>query len=97
MRDFCIYIPFYVAILRPMSPLVSTTFRLETELIAALQELKERDGVPATESVRRAIRAWLDQKGVEVLKGVEVEKKSKAQKSSKVKAPRKRVEPRKRG
>ena len=56
--------------LRPMSPLVSTTFRLESELIQALQKLKERDGVPATESVRRAIRAWLDQKGVEIRKGV---------------------------
>ncbi len=77
--------------LRPMSPLVSTTFRLESELIAALQELKERDGVPATESVRRAIKAWLEQKGVEV------EKRSKAQKSSKAKTPRKRPSKRRRG
>ena len=76
-----------------MSPLVSTTFRLESELIQALQDLKERDGVPATESVRRAIRAWLELKGVEVV----VEKKSKAQKSSKAKAPRKRVRARNRG
>ena len=75
-----------------MSPLVSTTFRLESELIQALQELKERDGVPATETVRRAIRAWLDQKGVEVQKGVKVEKKS-----SKAKAPRKRAVTRRRG
>ena len=80
-----------------MSPLVSTTFRLESELIQALQELKERDGVPATESVRRAIKAWLEQKGVEVQKGIKVEKKSKAQKSSKAKAPRKRVRARNRG
>ena len=80
-----------------MTPLMSTTFRLESELIQALQELRRRDGVPATESVRRAITAWLDQKGVEVLKGVEVEKKSKAQKSSKTKAPRKRVRARNRG
>ena len=88
----CIDRPFSVAILRPVSPLVSTTFRLESELIAALQALKERDGVPATESVRRAVRAWLDQKGVEVQKGVKVEKKSR-----KVKAPRKRVGARHRG
>ena len=74
-----------------MSPLVSTTFKLEPELIAALQELKERDGVPATESVRRAIKAWLE------LKGVEVQKGGRAQKSSKVKAPRKRVRARNRG
>ena len=74
-----------------MSPLVSTTFRLETELIAALQELKERDGVPATESVRRAIKAWLE------LKGVEVQKGGKAEKSSQAKTPRKRVRARRRG
>ena len=80
-----------------MSHLVSTTFRLESELIQALQELKERDGVPATESVRRAIKAWLDQKGVEVLKGVEVEKKSKSHKRSKAKTPRKRAVTRRRG
>ncbi len=70
-------------ILPPMTPLVPATFRLEAELIQALQELKERDGVPATESVRRAIRAWLDQKGVEVEDAVKVGKKSKAQKSRK--------------
>ena len=57
-------------ILLPMTPLVPATFRLEAELIAALQELKERDGVPATESVRRAIKALLELKGVDVKKSV---------------------------
>ncbi len=74
-----------------MTPLVSTTFKLETEMIAALRELRRRDGVPQTESVRRAIRAWLDQKGVEVQEGVKAEKKRKAE------APRKRVGARRRG
>ncbi len=74
-----------------MSPLVSTTFKLEPELIAALREVKERDGIPQTEQVRRAIKLWLVQKGVEVQKDVKVEQKSKAQKSSKAKTPRKRA------
>ena len=88
---FGIDIPVCIAILRSVTPLESTTFKLETELIAALRELRRRDGVPATESVRRAIRAWLDQKGVEVEEGV------KAQKESKAKTPRKRAVTRRRG
>jgi hypothetical protein len=39
---------------------------LETDLMAGLQAIKERDGIPVTEQVRRAIRAWLDEKGVTV-------------------------------
>ncbi len=42
------------------------TFRLETELLNGLQDVKVRDGVAITEQVRRAIRAWLAQRGVEV-------------------------------
>ena len=49
-----------------MSPLVSTTFRLESELIAALHEVKTRDGIPVTEQVRRAVKMWLKEKGVKV-------------------------------
>ena len=46
------------------SELKPTTFRLETELISGLQAVKDRDGIPVTEQVRRAIRAWLGEKGV---------------------------------
>jgi hypothetical protein len=38
-------------------------FRLETELIEGLREVKERDGIPVTEQVRRAVIAWLRHKG----------------------------------
>lgn len=49
-----------------MTPLKPATFRLESELLDALQEVKERDGLPVTEQVRRAVIAWLDARGVKV-------------------------------
>ena len=41
-----------------------TTFRLDDDLITGLQEVWSRDGIQPSEQVRRAIRAWLSQKGV---------------------------------
>jgi hypothetical protein len=41
-------------------------FRVEPEILAGLQTVKVRDGIPASEQVRRALRAWLDAKGVKV-------------------------------
>lgn len=40
------------------------SMRLEIALIDALQKIKERDGIPVTEQVKRAIKAWLKKKGV---------------------------------
>lgn len=34
-------------------------FRIESEILEGLQAIKERDGVPASEQVRRALRQWL--------------------------------------
>jgi hypothetical protein len=45
-----------------------TTFRIDEELLTGLREVQERDGVPVPEQVRRAIRAWLDEKGVTLKK-----------------------------
>ena len=42
------------------------TFRLETELLDAMQTVRERDGVPVSEQVRRGIVLWLEQKGLTV-------------------------------
>jgi antitoxin component of RelBE/YafQ-DinJ toxin-antitoxin module len=39
-------------------------FRLEEEILAQLQAIKERDGVPVSEQVRRALQAWIAEKGV---------------------------------
>jgi len=41
-----------------------TAFRLDAEIIAGLQAIKERDGIPLSEQVRRALNAWLAEKGV---------------------------------
>jgi hypothetical protein len=41
-----------------------TTFRLETEILDALQRIRERDGVPVSEQVRRALLEWIGKKGV---------------------------------
>ncbi len=49
-----------------MSPLKPMNFRLETELLAGLEHVRERDGIPVSEQVRRAIRAWLQDKSVTV-------------------------------
>jgi len=40
-----------------------TNFRIDSALLEALQRIRERDGVPVSEQVRRAIRAWVADKG----------------------------------
>ena len=40
------------------------TFRLDADLIEGLKAVHGRDGVPPSEQARRAIRAWLESKGV---------------------------------
>jgi ribbon-helix-helix CopG family protein len=45
-------------------PLKPTTFRLDTEIMDALNEIRGRDGIPVSEQVRRALKQWIDAKGV---------------------------------
>jgi len=40
------------------------TFRLDDDLLEGLKEVQERDGIPPSEQARRAIRMWLEAKGV---------------------------------
>ena len=47
-----------------MSPKTFTGIRLDDDLIEGLEALKERDGVPMAESIRRAIRLYLSERGV---------------------------------
>jgi hypothetical protein len=49
-----------------MSPKTASTFRIDDELLKALRTVKERDGIPITEQVRRALLAWTESKGVQV-------------------------------
>jgi predicted DNA-binding protein len=41
-----------------------TAFRIEPEILEGLQAIKDRDGVPISEQVRRALAAWLEERGV---------------------------------
>jgi hypothetical protein len=47
-----------------------TAFRLDPELLDGLLFVKERDGIPLSEQVRRALRTWLEQKGVRLPGGI---------------------------
>jgi Arc/MetJ-type ribon-helix-helix transcriptional regulator len=47
-----------------MPDLKPATFRIDRDILDAMEELKNRDGVPVSETVRRALRAWLERKGV---------------------------------
>ena len=47
----------------PMTTRKLAAFRLDPEIIDGLQRIKERDGVPVSEQVRRALLAWLQSRG----------------------------------
>ncbi|MGE3275691.1 MAG: hypothetical protein AB7O67_11310 [Vicinamibacterales bacterium] len=40
------------------------TFWIDNDLALALKAVKDRDGVPEAEQLRRALRAWFDSRGV---------------------------------
>jgi len=48
----------------PASTKKQTGFRIEPEILDGLKAVKERDGVPISEQVRRALTAWLIDRGV---------------------------------
>jgi hypothetical protein len=39
-------------------------FRLDEELVEGLKQVWERDGIQPSEQVRRAVKAWLKEKGL---------------------------------
>ena len=49
-----------------MTPRRMATFRIDDELLEGLQKVWEKDGVQPSEQVRRAIKEWLERRGVEV-------------------------------
>ena len=51
-----------------MSPKELTAFRVEAGIMEGLRRVKDRDGVPLSVQVDRALRAWLDKKDVSVKK-----------------------------
>jgi hypothetical protein len=50
--------------LAAMAPKVRFNFWMDPAQREGLQFVKERDGVPESEQVRRAVEAWLTAKGV---------------------------------
>jgi hypothetical protein len=46
-----------------VSPKKPYTLKIDPELLEALREIKERDGIPESEQIRRGIQLWLDSKG----------------------------------
>jgi hypothetical protein len=40
------------------------TFRIDDDLLKGLRAVRERDGVPVSEQVRRALQMWLDSRGI---------------------------------
>jgi len=41
-----------------------TAFRVDRDLLQAMNLLQERDGISLSEQMRRALRPWLEKKGV---------------------------------
>lgn len=48
----------------PKPPLVPMQFKIEPDLRAGLEAIRQRDGVSYTEQLRRALRLWFDAKGL---------------------------------
>ena len=46
-----------------MSPKKPYTLKIDPELLAALREIKARDGISESEQIRRGIQLWLESKG----------------------------------
>jgi hypothetical protein len=51
-----------------VSPKELTAFRLDPAVLDGLRAVKDRDGVPLSVQVDRALRAWLESKGLKVEK-----------------------------
>jgi len=49
-----------------MSPKELTAFRVDPAVMDGLRRVKDRDGVPLSVQLDRALRAWLKQKGVSI-------------------------------
>jgi hypothetical protein len=49
-----------------MTPLRPANFRIDEEILDALRRIKERDGVPVSEQLRRALLGWIQSRGERV-------------------------------
>jgi hypothetical protein len=44
-------------------PRTLTNFRIDPDLLEALRQIRQRDGLPIAEQIRRAIRVWVEERG----------------------------------
>jgi hypothetical protein len=51
-----------------VSPKQTAAFRLDVDLLEAMRQYKETDGVPVTTQIEMATREWLKKRGVTVKK-----------------------------
>lgn len=56
----------FVFTLHVMTPLRPANFRVDEGILDALRRIRERDGVPVSEQLRRALLAWIESKGESV-------------------------------
>ena len=52
-----------------MTPRRVSAFRIDDEVLDGMRELWERDGVLPAEQVRRALRAYLEERGIKLKSG----------------------------
>ena len=59
-----------------MSPKELTAFRVEADIMEGLRRVKNRDGVPLSVQVDRALRAWLAKKGIPLKKASKADRRA---------------------
>jgi len=59
----------FIQSMHVMSPTKElTAFRMDPEIMAGLRQVKERDGIPLSVQLHRALETWLEKKGVRAKK-----------------------------
>lgn len=46
-----------------MSPKETTALRLDTDLLEAMRNVRDKDGIPVTTQIEMAVREWLVKRG----------------------------------
>jgi hypothetical protein len=54
-----------------MSPKELAAFRIDVDLLEAMRQVKDTDGIPVTTQIEKAVADWLKRRGVVVKKKAE--------------------------
>jgi hypothetical protein len=49
-----------------VSPKELTAFRMAPELMKAMREVKDKEGIPVAVQIDKAVRAWLTKRGITI-------------------------------